>query len=238
MLMSGWRAPAAAAASGHATRVAESTAPATPPTSPSPPRLPRRPRTLHATDTLPGPRGASAAQSWAFAEPGVRGSRWHRARASGRDDDGAGGHAAPAEPAVTENTGTLLGGIPASEATPCRRRREWPADAHGPRLDASQTPVEFFLKKQSVQRNAQHKTVCLFCKPRRRSPTWLRTCAGEPQVGNWEGRDGGLVSGAAWCQAEVAGAQGYWARIRLDRKAVFLRKIFKANISRITKSAR
>lgn len=107
---------------------------------------------------------------------------------------------------------------------------------HG--FDASQTPVEFFLKKQSVQRNAQHKTVCLFCKPRRSSPTWLRTCTGEPQVGNWEGRDGGLVSGVAWCQAEVTGAQGYWARIRLDRKALFLRKIFKANISRITKSAR
>lgn len=31
MLMSGWRAPAAAAASRHATRVAESAAPATPP---------------------------------------------------------------------------------------------------------------------------------------------------------------------------------------------------------------
>lgn len=31
MLMSGWRAPAAAAASRHATRIAESAAPATPP---------------------------------------------------------------------------------------------------------------------------------------------------------------------------------------------------------------
>lgn len=122
MLMSGWRAPAAAAASRHATRVAESAAPATPPKDVA--------RYRHAA----WPRGASAAQSPGLAEPGVRGSRWHRARASGRDDDGAGGHTAPAEPAVTENTGTLLGGIPASEATPCRRRREWPADAHGPRL--------------------------------------------------------------------------------------------------------